>query len=363
MKILTNQSGSLVTQLKVASLRRNEFFVHAKQYVLAAGCLESTRLLLLSDDANPCGLANEADLVGRFYMSHLHGSAGEVEISPRGEPTIWDYEQTPEGVYCKRMVRISEATQQTAELLNFSSILSPPELDNPRHRNGVLSAKYLTNCVISRVAPQTNATVISMAGDLRPLGLRSHLKNIALDFPHVVGFSGKWASNKFAGRRKLLALGLNGGSNIFTLEFDAEQAPNPDSRVVLDDKKDTFGLQRLKVDWRVTDLDVLSALASIEMIGKALTQSGAGRLKIAPDLAPGLTLRKATGGHHIGTTRMAREPYRGVVDEHCQVHGVPNLHISSSSVFATSGYANPTLTVLALAIRLADRLKLVHLRR
>jgi choline dehydrogenase-like flavoprotein len=59
----------------------------------------------------------------------------------------------------------------------------------------------------------------------------------------------------------------------------------------------------------------------------------------------------------MGTTRMHADPRQGVVDVNCKVHGVDNLYIAGSSVFPTGGYANPTLTLVALALRLADRLK------
>ena len=91
-----------------------------------------------------------------------------------------------------------------------------------------------------------------------------------------------------------------------------------------------------------------------QLIGQALIKSGAGKIRSLPSLTA-----RARGGHHIGTTRMASSPSQGVVDENCKVHGLNNLYIASSSVFPTSSYANPTLTIVAMAIRLADYLKVV----
>ena len=360
LKIVTNQAGTIVNHLKVACLDGNEFLVQARHYVLAAGCLEVTRLLLLSDHVQPGGLGNAYGMVGRFYMSHIHGKVAEVQITPRNGAAIWDYERTAEGVYCRRMIRINEEKQLERKLLNFSAILSAPALDNPQHKNGVLSTKYLANLLISRIAPATNATVIDLLDQAGPRYLPNHLRNVILDFPHLLRFSGTWVSRNILSNRKFLSVGLKDKSNVYTLEIDAEQAPNPYSRVALSHKKDRFGHRRLKVDWQITDLDVQSVLASCQLIEQALSRSGVGRMRMAPDLMSSSTLNKPMGGHHIGTTRMAREPSLGVVDENCRVHGVNNLHIASSSVFPTSGYANPTLTIIALAIRLADRLKLSH---
>jgi choline dehydrogenase-like flavoprotein len=61
--------------------------------------------------------------------------------------------------------------------------------------------------------------------------------------------------------------------------------------------------------------------------------------------------------HHLGTTRMAADARRGVVDENCRLHETENLYVAGSSVFPSAGFANPTLTIVALAIRLADHLK------
>jgi choline dehydrogenase-like flavoprotein len=63
------------------------------------------------------------------------------------------------------------------------------------------------------------------------------------------------------------------------------------------------------------------------------------------------------GGHHMGTTRMGADPKTSVVDKDCRTHQVTNLYIAGSSVFPTAGDSNPTLTIVALAHRLADTLK------
>jgi choline dehydrogenase-like flavoprotein len=132
-----------------------------------------------------------------------------------------------------------------------------------------------------------------------------------------------------------------------------EQVPNPESRVLLADDRDRLGSRRAVLDWRVSDEDRVAAARS----HRILRAAGIGRvvdslLDARTEWPPGLR----GGRHHMGTTRMHADPTRGVVDGDCRVHGVANLYVAGSSVFPTSGTANPTLTIVALALRLADHL-------
>jgi choline dehydrogenase-like flavoprotein len=136
----------------------------------------------------------------------------------------------------------------------------------------------------------------------------------------------------------------------------AEQAPNPESRVTLDDTKDCFDMRRARLHWQLTSQD----LDSVEQARKIWTsQIDADRFDVRPFDSNGgrWTDRITAGAHHTGTTRMHRDPKRGVVDEHCRVHGTSNLYVAGSSVFPTAGWAPPTLTIVALALRLADHIR------
>jgi choline dehydrogenase-like flavoprotein len=137
-----------------------------------------------------------------------------------------------------------------------------------------------------------------------------------------------------------------------------EQVPNPDSRLTLSDETDALGQRRLKLDWRFTELDWRTLRRSHEVIGMELGKGGLGRFRMDVSEIPNEWPEQTRGAHHhMGTTRMHDDPKQGVTDGNCRVHGVANLWIAGSSVFPTGGYANPTLTLVALAIRLADKLK------
>ena len=137
----------------------------------------------------------------------------------------------------------------------------------------------------------------------------------------------------------------------------AEQFPNPDSRVTLGHGVDALGMPRLRVDWHYLPADVDTVRQGLRALSADLARAGAARLEWDDKgLEEALLRDGAYGGHHIGTARMSADPTRGVVDEACRVHGVDNLWVAGSAVFPTSGQANPTLTIVALALRLAARL-------
>jgi hypothetical protein len=150
--------------------------------------------------------------------------------------------------------------------------------------------------------------------------------------------------------------------NWMSLYMRSEQAPDPDSRVTLSESRDRLGLRKAVVDWRLADIDKRTVLVAAKLIGEEFARSGFGRLRlpdwlVTPD-AP--WPHELWGGcHHMGTTRMSDSSSTGVVDRNCRMHTVGNVYVAGSSVYPTAGYANPTLTIVALALRLADHLKAV----
>jgi choline dehydrogenase-like flavoprotein len=142
---------------------------------------------------------------------------------------------------------------------------------------------------------------------------------------------------------------------MFWIRAMAEQVPNPESRVRLMRGEDPLGMPLVALDWRITDQDRSSMQRSQVLLANGLASAG----HRVESLLEGRKLPPALSGgmHHMGTTRMDDSPRGGVVDRHCQVHDIDNLFIAGSAVFPTVGYANPTLTILAMSLRLSDRLK------
>ncbi|WP_218508287.1 GMC oxidoreductase [Variovorax sp. dw_308] len=202
----------------------------------------------------------------------------------------------------------------------------------------------------------------------------------ALELTHADWFEHSLhQSNGIGGQQFMLALGLttraqqtekilNARAHVYRtpdmpssepprLGLFMEQAPNPNSALQLSDSRDAIGLRRVRLDWQLDSLDQRSYDITCRLLAEEFARCGAGHL--SPGRPSGSTSRGRTfipTNHHIGTTRMSATSTEGVVDSDCRVHGIDNLYIAGSSVFPTSSWANPTFTLIALALRLADHL-------
>jgi choline dehydrogenase-like flavoprotein len=174
-----------------------------------------------------------------------------------------------------------------------------------------------------------------------------HVKNVLTGLDEVAAASARKVRNRVAGVPEI---------PVYYFAQMMEQVPTPESRITLGDERDLFGQRRLQLNWRMTSQDMHSAMRTHLLVAAALERAGLGRFfREMHDESP--PCNTEGGYHHMGTTRMHPDPKQGVVDAHCQVHGMTNLMIAGASVFPTGGYANPVLTTLALTIRLADRIK------
>ncbi len=145
---------------------------------------------------------------------------------------------------------------------------------------------------------------------------------------------------------------------VYGFENHCEQVPNPDSRVSLSDTKDALGQNRAKLHWQLSQLDIEGIGKAQRLIAQEVGRAGIGRMKVfVPSEDADIPAVVHWVRHHIGTTRMNDDPKRGVVDSNCRIHGLENIYIAGSSVFPTESHPSPTLTLTALAIRLADHLK------
>jgi choline dehydrogenase-like flavoprotein len=147
----------------------------------------------------------------------------------------------------------------------------------------------------------------------------------------------------------------------YNLYTRIEQAPNPLSRITIDSEKDALGVPRANLHWELSAIDKRSIRKIYELIGRQVGILDVGRVKLMEylqdendELWPPFT---GAGWHHIGTTRMSDDPKNGTVDANCKVHGINNLFIAGSSCFTTAGAVNPTLTIVALSLKLSDHIK------
>ena len=161
----------------------------------------------------------------------------------------------------------------------------------------------------------------------------------------------------FAPGRKPPGFFVGNSANRYPFQYHAEHLPHYESCVRLAEDVDDLGMPKLDIDILFTDKDIEGVLAAHRHWDSYLRASGVGRLEyLADDLAAAVRARTGGGFHQVGTTRMSKDPEKGVVDENLAVHGVPNVHVVSSSVFVTSGQANSTFMIVVFAIRLIERL-------
>jgi choline dehydrogenase-like flavoprotein len=186
----------------------------------------------------------------------------------------------------------------------------------------------------------------------------AHMANIAGQPWRVWAFGQDWMRRRILATRKLPSVVMGSRAGVYVLEFHAEQVPNPDSRIRLSAERDSLGMPRLKVDWRPLVQDTDSLERAYGLLDQALRSAGVGRLDYRPgDPTAQALAAGAYGGHHLGGARMSADPRQGVVDPDLRVHGVENLFVAGGAVFPTSSQANPTLTILALSLRLAEHLR------
>ncbi len=352
-------SGKAVDHLEVVTKADRRHRVRGPVFVLAGGGFEITRLLLASNDVKPAGLGNGGDALGRYYMSHLCTTASVATLRPRGGRVMSDYARDREGIYVRRRLWLTEEAQRSHQLLNTTFRTHLPDPGDPTHGVAILSAMFLAKSFVQR----EYAAKFSEA-PVTPAGYARHLGNVIRQPASLARFGRRWLRDRVLAERKLPSVALPSTGNRFHLEFHAEQSPNPSSRMTLAHERDRTGMPRLHVDWRPTEADIESVRRAHVVLGRTLEETGTGTLAFDSDaLADRIRRVGVVGGHHIGTTRMSAGEAGGVVDTECRVYGLDNLYVASASVLPTSGQANPTLTVLALALRLADHLAGRKVRR
>lgn len=353
-EIHLSPDGVRVDSITVRTLTGRRFSISASYVVLATGGLEVARLLLASRGVHTNGIGNDRDLVGRYYMCHVAGTLGALTINGPSSCVHHGYELSPDGIYCRLRIAFPAFVQRELGIGNFIARLHHPRITDPAHRSGPLSALYLAKHLIAyeygkRLYGDDPAT---WADWIR------HFRNVVTDPLATTDFVVHLVRKRFLARRKFPSIIVRPPSGQFSIDYHAEQEPNPESRVQLGTRYDRLGMPQLRVDWRYSSTDVRTVAEAFRVLAEEFARSGCARLEYSPETLERSMIRDgAYGGHHIGTARMGASPSTSVVDSDCRVHGVHNLFIAGSAVFPTSGQANPTLTIVALALRLAEHLK------
>ena len=295
-RIGLDADGRKVNALDVKTLGGKEFTVRGKTFVLATGGIENVRLMLASNDVAAAGIGNQSDWLGRCFQGH-------------------------------------------AVVFNaFSQLL--PLVPSQTWRPYVGRSRERVSWVIgSTLAAQEQARSGNFSIYLRPLPMKP--KNEKALHEVALRLSGKTAP----------------GLQLLRATYGIEHTPNRDSRIVLQpDVLDPLGMPRLKVNWKHEQFDLDGFERSVQQAALELGLHDVARLRWSGMDAAIDRFVQVGARHHMGATRMSPDPKQGVVDTQGKVHGVGNLYIGGSSIFPTSGIANPTLTILALTLRLGDHL-------
>jgi choline dehydrogenase-like flavoprotein len=356
--VITSPDGTSVIAVELRTASSRCYKIVASVIVLACGGLETPRLLLASRGKRSCGLGNEHDLVGRFYMTHLVSNArnvGALRFTTAETARAFDYNITSDGVYGRRMILLSPLARERNGIGNIVFRPTRPPIDDAQHRDPVLSAMSLSRNLI--IPPEYARSLTAEASASPLLKWRAHAANIVTGFPSLCRFGIDWLTKRVFATRKLPSVFLYRADGTYPLEFNAEHMPNAESRVLLGCETDPFGVPRLVVQWRMSDSELGWICRAYRLLAGAAAQSGLGAIRLDPDL-PGSVQRALVpqGGHHIGTARMGVDARTGVVDPNGEVWGTRGLFVAGTAIFPTSGFANPTLTAVALAFRLADYL-------
>jgi choline dehydrogenase-like flavoprotein len=359
LRLELDPGGTGVSRAVVAMAPGREFLVEARIFVLAGGGLETTRLVLVSrqHSQKPIGAGDAS--IGHYYMTHLDGFVGFIRFSGPDPRPAYSFELSRDGVYCRRLICLSDETLRNEGLLNFSAVLYMPDPEDATHGDSLLSAYALAKRSLYRARLGFKSRRYGM-DRVEPFTAWSHARNIARDPGHLVGFGVKWAKDRWFADRKLPSFLTRPKSGEYRFLFSAEQSPTHSNAVSLSAERDEFGVPRLTVRWRVSSEDYGSVVRALAVVGSEIRRLGIGTASTPSspeELAEAIGGGFLGGTHAMGTLRMSSSHRGGVVDQQCRLHGIPNLFVASSAVFPTGGFAAPTLTIVALAIRVADAVR------
>lgn len=311
--------GDRLSAVTAHTLDGQKLDISAKRFVLACGAVENARLLLNANAGCPQGIGNDHGLVGRYYMDHPIVLAGTL-VTPTGTSNMEFYKRhsNEQGEAVRGLLRVSPLSQLQHKMASACIVVAPKS---------------------SRSWARSSLSALWKAAKQRRIhGLLGHQLSEAWE-------------DSFKEDQD-----INTNYSAYSISVRAEQAPNRDSRITLTDERDELGLRRVRVDWRLTKFDRHTMDQALNLFAIEVGRLGIGRVHNELGNDPLWPDKMRGGPHHTGTTRMHDDPGQGVVDRNCKVHSMDNLYIAGSSLFPTSSSSMPTLTIVALALRLAEHL-------
>jgi len=346
---LESHAGA-VTAAHVKNSGGLECALQAKRFVLATGGIENARLLLVS--------ALGGELVGHYMMNHPKNYAGIVTLAEPTRSLPYFFGCMAHGFAGYGGLRLVDGAEREAELVNSYVRFEPlfPWSDN----RGVEALVHLvkrSKFLLTGWQKAKKDQVIELRDysetgddselDEEQLSWFGLVRRVLAHLPSVLAYV----------KSRLFDRGGPLIRRVRVRNF-MEMEPRFENRVELDEAVDELGTRLPRVVHDTSARDRRSLVALHRRLATELARVGLGTLANGlhelPAGAPWPIDQDAS--HHMGTTRMGRDPRTSVCDENLAVRGTSNLFVSGASVFPTSGCANPTYTVVALAVRLAEHL-------
>ena len=331
-----NESRRSIERMAITTLDGKRFTASSRIYILACGGIENARLILASARGDGIAVGNTRDLVGRYYMDHPALFAGIFE--PHADAPSPALYTTP------HVANPARETRHTAGFTLAGDVLA---------REGLLGSvvRFVPRPAFSLNSDWDSPAVASARRFASAIVKRKRLGHSARHINRATGGAVAAARAVFRAAHHTMM-----PRTLLALRAWVESAPNPENRVTLSRHHNALG-PMAHVRWRTGSGEHRALERLLDILDEEVRRRGYGRINSLLSREDSEARFQPGASHHMGTTRMHDSPAHGVVDGNCRVHEVGNLYVAGSSVFPTCGYANPTLTIVALAVRLAEEMK------
>lgn len=335
-EIILKDGAQSVKSIKIKSYKGKEAFVTATTFIICAGTIDTARLLLASRSVSAHGVGNNNDLVGRFFQDHI--SYRVARLKPAASKIFSDTFNPFYRTSTMHSCKLDMAAIMQDELA-CPHVMGHVVFDYSEE-SGFYEFRRILRAVQSKKNPLPS-----------PMGAWRMLRFVDDFFRLFVGAL-------VIGRR------FSPKNSKSYLQLEAEQVPSPDSRVSLSNELDELGMPKVILNWKLSgpEKEAMKQYVELFRVEWERLELGEANWDLSKDLfedGDAWLENCRDTFHQTGTTRMSVEPEDGVVDRDLKVHGIDNLYIGSCSVFPTGGTANPTLTMMALCMRLADKIKTI----
>jgi choline dehydrogenase-like flavoprotein len=329
-ELLLSPNGDRIEAALVRNYAGAKFRFEADHFVLSTGTIETPRLLLASRSVNPAGVGNQNDQVGRYFHDHVSLPAA-VLTGPARTMFMESF-----GPFLHKGTAHTvkfEAPTPLRERLDLLAVMAHIIIHEPED-SGVSVARSMLRSVqrrdikdaIFRELPKVPGAIADLAG---------------------LAYTAQFKQRRYASARAAV-----------TLCLDSEQMPLADTRIRLDDELDHLGMPKTVVDWTVSEPDLKTLRTFAAYLRDRFDELGLVGVNWSPEIFdPAAEITGITDTYHpMGGCRMGTDPRESVVDPNLTVHGIPNLSLATAAVYPAGGSSNPSFTIMALALRLGDRL-------